>query len=106
MEGRQATASPRAARACRPVAIDASGYGWASRRCRRLAGLAVWGFSGSSDYPEPSSIRSHRIRPMPPGTRTFRRAPGDGAAMIVDAPATAGEPALPAPAARHSVRIR
>lgn len=100
MEGRQATASPRAAR------VSAGG----NRRLGlwlgigavvvALAGLAVWGFSGSSDYPEPSE---YSLTPDPAHATGHpdipAGAPRDGAAMIVDAPATAGEPALPAPAA-------
>ena len=99
MEGRQATASPRAAR------VSSGG----NRRLGLwlaivstvvvIGGLTVWGLSGNSDYREsgeyslaPDSVHATGHPDVPAS------APRDGAAMIVDAPATTGEPALPAPA--------
>lgn len=99
MEGRQATASPRAAR------VSSGG----NRRLGLwlaiagtvvvIAGLTVWGLSGSGDYREPGE---YSLAPEPVHATGHpdlpASAPRDGAAMIVDAPATTGEPALPAPA--------
>lgn len=106
MEGRQATASPRAARVSsggnRRVGLWLAIAGAVAV----IAGLAVWGMSGSDDYREPGEYSLAPETPhatghpdVPAGT------PRDGAAVIVDAPAAAGDPALPAPAPMDNAAV-
>jgi hypothetical protein len=99
MEGRQATASPRAARVSSGGNRRLGLWLAIAGTVAVIAGLTVWGMSGSDDYREPGEYSLAPETPhatghpdIPPGT------PRDGAAMIVDAPAAAGDPALPAPA--------
>lgn len=99
MEGRQATTSPRAARVSSGGNRRLGLWLAIAGTVAVIAGLTVWGMSGSDDYREPGEYSLAPETPhatghpdIPAGT------PRDGAAMIVDAPAAAGDPALPAPA--------
>ena len=87
MEGRQATASARAARASAGGNRRLGLWLGIGAVVVALAGLAAWGFSGSSDYPEPSE---YSLTPDPAHATGHpdipAGAPRDGAAMIVDAP--------------------
>jgi hypothetical protein len=97
MEGRQATASPRAARA--PSSGKRRTVLWLALASAVvvIAGLTAWGLSGSNDYSDPSEYSltpdTGHVTGHPDAPSV---APGEGAAMIVDAPASPTEPALPA----------
>lgn len=99
MEGRQATASPRAARVSSGGTRRLGLWLGVGAAVVAIAGLAAWGLSGSADYPEPSE---YSLAPDPAHATGHPDIPAtssrDGAAMIVDAPPAVGEPALPAPA--------
>jgi len=101
MEGRQATASPRAARVSSGGSRRLGLWLGIGAAVVAIAGLAAWGLSGSAGYPEPSEY-SLTPDPDPAQATGHPDVPAtssrDGAAMIVDAPPAVGEPALPAPA--------
>lgn len=98
MEGRQATASPRAARVSSGGNRRLGLWLGISAAVVAVAGLAAWGLSGSADYPEPSE---YSLAPDPAHATGHPDIPAssrDGAAMIVDAPPAVGEPVATAPA--------